>query len=576
MDTIIRVGGSAGDGVASTGQILARAFSRLGYHVNAYNSYQSVIRGGHVWYNIRVSEEPVESIGDRIDVLLCIDHQTAEVHAPLVAEGGVVVHEASKVDLSDIKLPKGAADIGITALEAAKEIGSPLLANVVAVGAVAHAVGLDPESVRDVIQAQFGRKGEKMVEMNYQALDKGYEFASQVEPIRKHGRVGPQRALIPGNEGIALGAMAAGLTFYAAYPMTPASTILHYLAQVGPDNGVVVKQMEDEIGVVNATIGAAWAGARAMCGTSGGGLALMTEAIGFAGMAEVGLVIVNSMRGGPSTGLPTKTEQADLWQMLGAGQGDYPKALVAPQDPHDAYLAGIEATEIADRYQMPVFVASDFYLSETSMTLDKELPPVDAIDRGAVVEKKEGDFLRYKITDTGVSPRSIPGTPELMFIAASDEHDEDATLISDVLAGLPNSLKVRIDQVDKRARKLDTLLKELPAPEIEGETGPILISWGSTAPILREARRQMAKDGVETRQLTLRWILPFHTDAVREMLEGETFYVIEASSSGQLEDYIRMRTGLWATGNVRRYDGEPFTPGYITTHFAPLVQEVVA
>jgi 2-oxoglutarate/2-oxoacid ferredoxin oxidoreductase subunit alpha len=576
-DTIIRIGGAAGDGVASTGQILTRAFGRLGWHVNAYNSYQSVIRGGHAWFNVRVAREPVASIGDAIDILLAIDQQTLEVHAPLLRKGGVIVFEESVVKTEGVAIPDGVTLVPLPAKAAAKEIGSMLMANTVAVGAVSAAAGLDQKDVKDVVQAQFGRKGGEMVEMNFKALEKGYEFASKVRPIREHKRIGDGMPMIPGNEALAIGALAAGLTYYAAYPMTPASTILHYLAKVGPEVGCVVKQMEDEIGVVNSTIVAAWAGARAMCGTSGGGLALMTEAIGFAGISEIGIVIVNSMRGGPSTGLPTKTEQADLFQMLGAGQGDYPKVIIAPADPTDAYMAGIEAHEIAEKYQVPVFIAMDFYLSETTYTIHEELPRVESIDRGTLLTEAGSEkFLRFKITESGVSPRSTPGTPGLMYVAPSDEHDEDATLISDVLAGLPNSLKVRVDQMDKRMRKLDTLRRELPPPRIEGKKGPILVSWGSTAPVLREARAMLAEQGLETRQLTLRWIHPFHSEEISEALDGEHWLVVEGSQTGQLEDLIRMRTGLSANGHVRRYDGEPFTPGYIAERILKPLKEVVA
>lgn len=572
MDTIVRVGGAAGDGVASTGQVVARSFSRLGYHVNAYNSYQSVIRGGHVWYNARASDEPIGSIGDAVDVLVAVDRQTADVHAPLLREGGVVIHDEAKVDLSDLETRDGVTMHAVPASETAKEIGSPLMANMVAVGAVSHVIGLDEDVLKGVVRDQFGHKGEKMIEMNFQALAKGQELASDIDPIRTTDRRGDAMPLVAGNEALALGSMAAGLGYYAAYPMTPASTILHYLAKVGPGQGVVVKQMEDEIGVVNSTIGAAFAGARSMCGTSGGGFALMTEAIGFAAMAEVGIVVVNSMRGGPSTGLPTKTEQADLFQMLGAGQGDFPKAILAPQSPADAYRAAVEAHEIADQYQMPVFLAMDFYLSETMQTVPEPFPTIDSVDRGAIAGANGDGFKRYLDTPTGVSPRSWPGMEGLDFVGASDEHDEDATLISDTLAGLPNSLKVRDQQVRKRARKLDTLLKELDPPAIEGDEGPLLVCWGSTGPVVREARSRMASDSTPTRQLTLRWIHPFHSDEVKTMLTDEPFYVVEASYSGQLEDYIRMRTGLSAAGHVRRFDGEPFTPDYVLEAF----QEVAA
>jgi 2-oxoglutarate ferredoxin oxidoreductase subunit alpha len=304
----------------------------------------------------------------------------------------------------------------------------------------------------------------------------------------------------------------------------------------------------------------------------------MTEAIGFAAMAEIGIVVVNSMRGGPSTGLPTKTEQADLFQMLGAGQGDFPRVIMAPQDGVDAFKAGIEATEIADRFQLPVLVASDFYLSETTTTMHEELKGATSIDRGNLVDSaSNGGINRYEDTPDGVSPRSLPGTPGLTFVAASDEHDEDGTLISDILAGLPNSLIVREKQVQKRDRKLTTLLKELPAPVVEGEGGPLLVCWGSTGPILREARQQLEEQGTPTRQLTLRWIMPFHTTEVGKILDGEDFLVVEGSFSGQLENYIRMRTGLSGAAHIRRYDGEPFTPQYIRQRLEPLLgKEVTA
>lgn len=573
MDTIVRVGGAAGDGVASTGQVVARCFSRLGYHVNAYNSYQSVIRGGHVWYNARAADEAIGSIGDAVDVLVAIDRQTADVHAPLLRDGGVIIHDADQVDLSDFEMPPGVTELPIPAGQTAKDIGSPLMANMVAVGAVAHVIGLDDDVLQDVVRAQFGHKGDKMIDMNFEALVQGRRLAKDVDAIRTMDRRGDAMPLVAGNEALALGSMAAGLGYYAAYPMTPASTILHYLAKVGPSQGVVVKQMEDEIGVVNSTIGAAFAGARSMCGTSGGGFALMTEAIGFAGMAEVGIVVVNSMRGGPSTGLPTKTEQADLFQMLGAGQGDFPKAIVAPQDPVDAYKAAVEAHDIAEKYQMPVFLAMDFYLSETMQTLAEDLPQVERIDRGGIASANGDGFKRYLDTPTGISPRSWPGMEGLDFVGASDEHDEDATLISDVLAGLPNSLKVRKQQVTKRARKLETLLKEIEPPTVEGDEGPLFVCWGSTGPVVREARARMADGGTPTRQLTLRWIHPFHTDEVTKMLKDEPFYVVEASSSGQMEDYIRMRTGRSAAGHVRRFDGEPFTPGYVREGLAEVLAQ---
>ena len=307
-----------------------------------------------------------------------------------------------------------------------------------------------------------------------------------------------------------------------------------------------------------------------MCGTSGGGFALMSEAVGLAGMLETGIVVVESQRGGPSTGLPTKYEQGDLWQMVGASQGDFPKAILAPVDIVDAYASTGEALNIAERYQMPVILASDFYLSEHMETVD-ELPTVAAVDRGTYARGGDGPFKRYAITSNGVSPRSVPGMKGMAHVAGSDEHDEHGNLISDVYAGLPESVAVRNRMMEKRMRKMDALLDELPPPELRGSerADVTIVGWGATKNIIEEA---LELADLRAAHAQFKYILPFHDDVANSLLKDRPFVVVEGNFTGQFQQYLRSRTGLQAAGAVRRYDGELFTPAEL----AGRLKEVVA
>jgi 2-oxoglutarate ferredoxin oxidoreductase subunit alpha len=324
----------------------------------------------------------------------------------------------------------------------------------------------------------------------------------------------------------------------------------------------VVKQAEDEIAVANMVVGAGHAGARAMCATSGGGFALMTEAIGMAGMIEAPSVFALVMRGGPSTGLPTKTEQADLNQAFGASQGDFPRVILAPSDVLDCFQTMEEAFNLADRWQLPVIVLSDLLLSEHNETVDPDRFDFRfRIDRGQVVTEAPagGPYLRYRITADGVSPRALPGTPGTVFHAGTDEHDEKGILISDVATHPPTRRRM----VDKRARKGAALLGELPAPVLEGPPGaPLtLVGWGSTKGAIREARAILAARGLETNQLHVRYLVPFHEREVSAVLaKAERTLVIENSASGQFARHLRAETGHSADGVILKYDGEPFTP----------------
>ena len=372
-----------------------------------------------------------------------------------------------------------------------------------------------------------------------------------------------------------MGALAAGVKFYAAYPMSPATGVLMYIARHARELGVIVRQVEDELGVINMVVGAAHAGCRAMCATSGGGFALMTEAIGMSGMIETPIVCIDVQRAGPATGVPTKTEQGDLWQILGAGQGDYPRLIVAPTTQADLFNTMPELFNLTDKYQCPGLVLSDLLISEGTSSIDPdELNFHPIIDRGQMIFSNEdsdnphggyndNSYLRYKNTDSGISPRAVPGVPGHIHVAATDEHDEDGTLISDEFT---NPHKRRM-MVDKRARKMRTVLSDIQAPELVGPESAefTLVGFGSTWGVIVEAINKLAReDDITGNQLHIKWIVPFHVDVVLSILgRVKNVIVVENNYSGQFARYLRSETGFTANGHIRKYDGEPFMPHHI-------------
>src|SRR5207249_2180019 len=441
----IGIGGAAGDGLDKSGDTLAKTVARRGLYVSAYNSYQSVIRGGHIWLRVRIAEEKVHSHGDHLNLLMALDQDTVERHAREVEPGGAVLYNSDRFTCETSLLRDGVVGLPLPVNQITKPFGRllPIMQNTVALGAVMFLTQFDFDSTAGVLGDTFKHKGRSVVDQNVKIMKAGYDYAQEhfvplVKDAWNFSRV--RRPFATGNELFALGAVTAGCKFYSAYPMTPASSILHWMASHGEQCGVVVKQCEDELAVVNMAIGAGYAGVRAMCGTSGGGFALMTEAIGMAGMIEAPVVVVEVQRGGPSTGIPTKTEQGDLNQVFGASQGDYPRAIIAPVDVEDSFRSTVEAFNLSEKYQMPVILISDLLLSEHPETIEpgaltREVP----IERGEIVRgwNGEGKFKRYAFTKNGISPRALPGTEGTLHVAATDDHDEEGILISDVFTSPP-------------------------------------------------------------------------------------------------------------------------------------------
>ncbi len=577
-EATIGIGGAAGDGLDKAGDALAKTAARLGLYLYAYNSYQSVIRGGHIWLRLRMAAEKVYSHGDHLHVLIALNQDAIERHAPEVEAGGVVVFNADKLHCDAALLRDDVIPVPLPVAELAKGVGKlqPVMQNTIALGAVLFLLGLDFEVASGVLRDTFQHKGEAIAELNVRLAQAGYDYARQAfVPLGyswNFSRV--RRPFVTGNEAISLGAVAAGCKFYSAYPMTPASSILHWMASHGERCGIVVKQCEDELAVVNMAIGAGHAGVRAMCGTSGGGFALMTEAIGQAGMIESPVVIVEVQRGGPSTGIPTKTEQADLNQVFGASQGDYPRVILAPADVTDCFWTAVEAFNLAEKYQLPVIIISDLLLSEHPETVEPDAFSHDVpINRGELVTewKGQGPFKRYAFTRSGVSPRALPGTDGTVYVAATDEHDEEGILISDVFT----NPAVRRKMAEKRMKKLEALRRELPPPKLEGSRDALvtLIGWGSTKGVIGEAVTQLQAEGMRANQLHFKYIFPFHARETLEILKScKRTISVEVNQTGQFARHLRAEAGFSVDDQILKYDGEPFEPRHIVSQVKAILE----
>ena len=577
---VFRIGGAAGDGVSSTAESFAKVCARSGLHVWTYSSYQSVIRGGHVWTQVRASTLPLLSHGEDPDVLVALNPQTVDIHQGLVAEGGAAIFDSESARTDPAKARPNVRSLGLPLRRMAQEFSkNALMRNTVALGAAIALFDLSFRHVESAFKDVWGDKKPEVVEQNVGAARAGAAAVAEHGGSLKLGLkyTDEPRHLMTGNHAICLGALAAGCKFLAQYPMTPASSIMHWMAAHAPKHGVVVKQVEDELAAINMALGAGFAGARAMTATSGGGFCLMVEALGQGGMTETPVVAVLVQRSGPSTGLPTKTEQGDLNLALGAGQGDWPRAILAPRNPEECFSLTAQAFNLAEIYQTPIIVVSDLYLSEGYRTVE----PFDfnvPIVRGVVAADggESRGFQRYRLTESGVSPRALPGAKGFQHIAASDEHMESGELISDVLAGVPEYVEERRRMMDKRMRKLDGLRKDTPAPERWGPSNAdlTLLTWGSTQGPAREAiLRLEADDGVKVNAIESPTLFPLHGEETRELLRGaKRTLAVEGNYTGQFARLLRTETGFAVDHFYGKYDGEPFASGEIVSKILEVVR----
>jgi len=577
-DIVVRFVGSAGDGLVSIGELFGKILKKHNFNVLGFRSYQSVIRGGYNTYQIRASQEKVLTVGEEADIIVLLNKHVAEIHREVVHSGARIIYDNEDFSLDELEYPPDTVKLPIPLKAITKEITTlKVVRNVVGFGAIAYLLGLNMELIEEVLKEQFQRKGEKVVEINVLALKKGYEYAEKENwsPIwEKQDYKKSTQMLLSGNDAIALGLLAGGLKFYSGYPITPASSIIHYLTKHLPKLGIIVKQTEDEIAAVGMAIGAAYCGVRAATGTSGAGFSLMSEMIGMAAMEEIPLVVINSQRVGPSTGMATKTEQGDLFQALGVSQGEFPKIIIAPSDVEDAFQSGIEALELAEKYQTVVIVLMDLYLSEQIASV-KRLPFKRKNKRYGILSEVKGEYRRFVITPNGVSPRTLPGTKNGMYHTTSSEHQEDGSSIASTLAGLPHTLEIRKAMVQKRMRKLEYVLKELPPPKLEGKKDAdiTLISWGSTKNIVAEAVIKLNEIGLRANHLHIKYVSPLHINVINDLLKNSKILIaVELNYEGQMRKYLRMEAGLNIPYLINRYNGEPITSSEIVMKVKEIVQ----
>jgi 2-oxoglutarate ferredoxin oxidoreductase subunit alpha len=559
VDINFMVGGEAGQGVQSVGFLLAKVFARGGFHVFADQDYESRVRGGHNFFRIRVKDGKVGAIAESVDILLALNGESIDLHRNELTSEGLVVFDGDK-----IKSVRSNGSMFSVPLEriAEERSGGKLMANTVALGTALGLVGYSFEILENALREHFGAA--EVGENNVRAAKGGYEYAQDnFDGNFKHLRPisDVRRMLLNGNEAIALGAIAAGCKFMAAYPMTPATSIMEFLAAKAGDFDLVMVHAEDEIAAVNMAVGAGFAGVRAMTATSGSGFCLMIEGLGLAGITETPLVIVDAQRPGPAVGLPTRTEQGDLQFALHAHHGDFPRAVLSPATIEDAFWVTVKSFNLAEKYQLPVIILTDQHLASTYTTVDRFDVTNVTIDRGLLFSEEEGEpsgYRRHRVTKSGISPRAFPGQSRALAVTDCDEHDEEGHLIEDA--------QTRTEQVQKRLRKLSGLKTEINSPQLYGSkmAETTLIGWGSTYGAICEAVDSLHQEGVSVNSLHLNELWPFPAETVADTLDrAQKSYVIENNASGQLSELIRAETGREVNDRILKYDGRPFTPAFI-------------
>jgi 2-oxoglutarate/2-oxoacid ferredoxin oxidoreductase subunit alpha len=550
MDITITVSGEAGQGVKTLGSLLSRVLFDRGYYIVEDESYHSRIRGGLDATTIRASDAPHHTVGAAIDLFIPLSGSIVPYHRP--GNG----HE-SEVGPSTRTLCDAKAGIdlpGTTLVPAAEQAtaiaGDPRAANVFLFGAACHMLGIPVEAAQ---AAAHKALPERLLEKNIPVLSDGYS-----QPVLEIWSL-PERKLehqIAANGSQAMGAAAivAGVKFYSGYPMTPGSGIMNYLAAHALDYGIVVEQAEDEIAAANMAVGASYAGVRQMVSTSGGGFALMVEALSLAGMTETPIVIVDAQRPAPATGLPTRTEQADLLFVLHAGHGEFVRYVVAPRTPEDAFLLTLKAYDLSSKYQIPAIILSDQQLADTTMTIPRwDLGDVHRDRHLAGPGSYQEPYQRYALTPSGVSARLVPLQSDWPVIVDSDEHDEVGHLTED--------LDMRDLMVDKRLRRLTDLSREVDKPVILGKGPTLLIGWGSSFGALEEVVENHPSD---LRLIHYSEVWPLRTDRLIAELERTRFAVaVEGNATAQFAQLIARETGKRIEHSILRYDGRPLTTTYI-------------
>jgi 2-oxoglutarate ferredoxin oxidoreductase subunit alpha len=558
------IGGEAGDGIDSTGKIFAQALSRAGRHVFTSKDFASRIRGGYTAYKVRTSVEQVQSVVDRLDVLIALTQRTIDENLDELHEGSVIIYDGERTTMQDVEIPDGMIGLDVPLKGLAEDAGGAIMRNVVALGAACAVSDFPIENLNSALEKRFGDKGSAIVENNMAAARKGRDYVHD-HYDRAFGYdlecTDENYVLLNGDEAIGMGAIAGGCRFYAGYPITPATNVMEYLTGRIERYGGHVVQAEDELAAINLALGAARAGARSMTATSGPGIDLMAETFGLVATSETPLVICNVMRSGPSTGMPTKQEQGDLNAMLYGGHGEVPRFVLAPTTIAECFHKTVEAFNLAEKYQLPVYLTADLSLAVTEQTYPPEEFDMDAveIDRGKVVDEgtvgewqdEQGRFKPHAITDDGVSPRAFPGTEGGVHMSTGLEHDE--------LGRRTEDTDMRVQQVDKRTRKVETAREREPFDPREfgdSDAETLVISWGSNEGAMVEAMEFLDDRGIDVRFLSVPYVYP-RPDLSETIESAEEVIVVECNATGQFADLIEHDT-LTRVNRVNKYDGVRF------------------
>lgn len=576
VELTVKIGGQAGQGANVTGRTLGKVFARSGLNVIGYPEYPSLVRGGHNVYEVRVSEEEIRSPVGECNVIIALNKDAVFFHHKHLKEPGAIIYDSS-LDLGKFKVNPKVKLYPLPVEELIKKAGADArMKNVVMLGALLALVDYPLEDLDDILEETFGRKGKEVVQANLNSAKLSHDYVKKnLKPeefpmtILKGKRSG--KMIIGGNEAAGLGAIAGGLKFYAAYPMTPASSLLHYLAKVEREANIAVKHTEDEIAAINYAIGAAYAGVRAMTGTSGGGFALMTETVGMSALAETPLVVYLAQRTGPSTGMPTWTEQADLKFALNASQGDFLRVIFAPGTIEESFYLTAEALNIAEKYQLPVMILTDKFLGESHFSCEPFDSSKIKVERGKIATKLPKlrpmeRFERYKITKDGISPRSFPGEPNGIHVATSYVHDETGFSTE--------SFVKRIEMVLKMERKLPLLLKDLPKPKIYGskEADITLVCWGSQLLPALDAIKQLEKGGIKVNIIHFSVVFPLDEKEINKLFSKcKKTIMVENNSTAQFAGILREHTGFVPDFYLLRFDGRPFFPENIVEEVKKLL-----
>jgi 2-oxoglutarate ferredoxin oxidoreductase subunit alpha len=564
----VLIGGEAGAGISAAGSLLGITLLRHGFFVFGTIDYPSLIRGGHNFYSLRVSSEPVFSQWHTYDIVVALDAKTVRLHVSQIVPNGAMVYDSDQVPESEIGLLEDVLLFPIPLTSITKQLEGPaILRNTVALGASASVLGMSFDMLQEGIRDVFQSKGDQIVEQNVRAAQVGFEYAQQehkdrqVHSLAEQPRHEEPRLLLTGNEAIGIGAIASGCKFYSAYPMTPASGLLHFMVSQSEQYGVVVMQAESEIGAINMCAGAAFAGVRTMTATSGGGFSLMTEGLGMIGMTELPVVIMLGQRYGPSTGMPTYTSQADLRFAIHASQGEFPRLVVAPGDIQECFTVTANAFNLADKFQIPAIIMTDKHLLESHHWANPFSLEAIQIDRGRLVSmdayRGESPSKRYELSPDGISPRVLPGTAGTTVHSDSAEHSETGFFAQTA----DNAVKL----TDKRFRKFEELKKYIDNHEsvkIHGSRNAksMIVGWGSTKGAILEAQRILKRKRLSVAFLQILCLHPFPVNAVKKALRNKNCILVETNKTAQLGSLIKEHVGFEFQHKLLRYDGRPFDP----------------